>query len=101
MFRGDLPEICVKYLKGENNGEPIFGYDEFPDLFEKCENRDVDFCYAFGDLICFKQYDPFNCNIQLPQEALYRNEHNSFINKAIKESVKRRNWKRGKTKPKG
>ena len=99
MFRGDLPERCMKYLKGDHNGEPIFAYDEFPDRCRDCESRDVDFCYALGDLICFKQEDPFDCKIQLPQEALYGLEHNQFVQNSINEARQKRKWQRGMKKP--
>lgn len=99
-FRGDLPQMCMKYLKGNYNGDPIFAFDKFPDLCIDCESRDVDFCYALGDLICFKQKDPFDCNIQLSQEELHGLEHGHFVSNSINEARHKRKWQRGMEKPK-
>ncbi|MDI6826820.1 MAG: hypothetical protein QMD36_06625 [Candidatus Aenigmarchaeota archaeon] len=66
-----MDEICPKYIKGSTeDGSPIILRKNFPLFCQECEDRDVDFCMQFKDLICFNEQDPFNCGTDLEKDNL-------------------------------
>ena len=91
-FRGDLPEICLDYRRGEHNRDSIIAHVEFPALCRDCRDRDVDFCGRHGDLICLKNQNPYDCKIDLTNETIRGVALIQMSHDAIQEARLKRNW---------
>lgn len=69
-YLGDLDEICPKYMIGiAEDGSPIIRKN-FPLFCKECDDRDLDFCTRFRDLICYNEQDPFKCSVNLDRDNL-------------------------------
>jgi hypothetical protein len=88
-YRGDLPEICPKYCKGNNNGEPIIAWNEFPMLCKDCNDRDLYWCKSQSDLICFAEQDPFDCRKDLAKDTIWGEDLIKSNLKAIERARKK------------
>lgn len=89
-YCGDLDEICPKYQRFTEDGEPITTKD-FPLHCKDCECRDFNFCLFYTDLICFNEQDPFNCKADLTNDKLYGIELSEKCNEATKKAFLKRN----------
>ena len=100
-YLGDLPGICPKYCKGDNNGDPIIGWNEFPTLCQNCDDREFNWCKSQSDLICFAGQDPYDCKLDLAKDTLEKEELIQFRTEAIKKACEKwgsplTNYKKGK-----
>ena len=88
-YLGDLPDICLKFRRGEHNGDPIIAWNEFPLLCQECADRDSYWCKYQSDLICFAEQNPYDCKKDLDRDTLQGAELIAFRNRAIEKACEK------------